>query len=107
MSLKTTSLLLISLIISAQMNQTNPEEFVNRFSLLIEEAIHSFSKAVVRIVSSLTEAITVIARSLYVCLIVLGLILRFTRIDWRMGGDLIKGGIALAILTELILPLIL
>jgi hypothetical protein len=47
-----------------------------------------------------------VTRVAYVTVLVLGVFLYFTRINRRLGKELITGGIALAILSEFVFPAI-
>jgi len=40
----------------------------------------------------------------YVSLLMIGLLLYFTHLERRLGKDLIKGGVALAIISEFVFP---
>ena len=45
-----------------------------------------------------------ITRVAYVTLLMLGILLYFTHVATRLGKDLIKGGVALAIIVEFVFP---
>ena len=47
-----------------------------------------------------------LARMAYVSLLMVGLLLYFTHIERRLGKDLIKGGVALAVLSEFVFPVL-
>jgi len=47
-----------------------------------------------------------VARIAYVSLLLVGLVLYYTRLEKRLGKDLIKGGVLLAILVEFVFPYI-
>jgi len=47
-----------------------------------------------------------LSRIAYVTLLMLGLLLYYTHIERRLGKDLIKGGLALAIMSEFVFPVL-
>jgi len=78
------------------------ENFVSDVSFIIDE----FSSAITKLVTVFTKALISIGRAIYISLIIIGFILRTTRISWRLGWELIKGGVFLAILTEIVIPIL-
>ena len=74
-------------------------------------AIQVFAQQFVTLMSTLLSAVdtTVIAvaRMAYVSTLLLGILLYFTHVERRLGPDLVKGGVVLAVLSELIFPAVL
>ena len=74
-------------------------------------AIQVFAQQFVTLMSTLLSAVdtTVIAvtRMAYVSTLLLGILLYFTHLERRLGRDLVKGGVVLAVLSELIFPAVL
>jgi hypothetical protein len=72
------------------------------------KVIQQFANQLVKLMTTLLTAInsTVIeiSRLASVSILLVGLLLYFTRVERRLGKDLIKGGVILAILAEFVLP---
>ncbi len=56
------------------------------------------------ILSTLDSTIIDVARLAYISVLMAGLLLYYTHAERRLGKDLIKGGIVLAILAEFVFP---
>lgn len=56
------------------------------------------------ILSTLDSTIIDVARLAYISVLMVGLLLYYTHAERRLGKDLIKGGIVLAILAEFVFP---
>ncbi len=59
------------------------------------------------ILSTLDGTVIEVARLAYVSVLLVGLLLYYTHTERRLGKDLIKGGIVLAILAEFVFPALL
>lgn len=56
------------------------------------------------LLATLNSTVTDLARIAYVSLLMVGILLYYTHLGTRLGKDLIKGGIALAIIAEFVFP---
>ncbi len=87
----------------------NIDALGNLSSKLVNETdyvINEFASIVGKISTSLLKGLISISRSLYVTLFVVGAVLYFTRLNRRLGRDLMLGSVSIAILMEAILPFI-
>jgi hypothetical protein len=73
---------------------------------LIQQFAQQFSSTVSFLLSTLDSTVVDLSRIAYVSLLMLGLLLYFTHVERRLGKDLIKGGVALAILSEFVFPVL-
>lgn len=76
------------------------------FISVIRELSQQFSNVMKQVLFTIDATVIDISRVAYISLILLGILLYYSRIERRLGKDLIKGGIILAILSEFIFPLI-
>ena len=76
------------------------------FERYLDQVLDSAEQAVNYTGKRLIEFLEVVARPVYILLILLGLILYFSHANKRLGKDMIKGGMALAILTEVLARLL-
>jgi len=58
------------------------------------------------LLTTVDSTVVDLARMAYVSLLMVGLLLYFTHIERRLGKDLIKGGVALAVLSEFVFPVL-
>ena len=56
------------------------------------------------VLTTIDTTVIQIARLAYVSVLLLGVLLYFTRVERRLGKDLIKGGVVLAVLSEFDFP---
>ncbi len=56
--------------------------------------------------STVDSTVVDLSRVAYVSLLMIGLLLYFTHVERRLGKDLIKGGVALAIVSEFVFPVL-
>ena len=73
---------------------------------LIQQLAQQFTSAVTVLLATVDSTVIDISRVAYVSLLMLGLLLYFTHLERRLGKDLIKGGVALAIISEFIFPML-
>jgi hypothetical protein len=73
---------------------------------LIQQFAQQFSSTVSFLLATLDSTVVDLSRIAYVSLLMLGLLLYFTHVERRLGKDLIKGGVALAILSEFVFPVL-
>jgi len=73
---------------------------------LIQQLAQQFSSTVTVILATVDATVVDLSRVAYVSLLMIGLLLYFTHVERRLGKDLIKGGVALALLSEFVFPMI-
>ena len=73
---------------------------------VIQTLAQQFVSLMTTILTTIDSTVVVIARLVYVTILLLGVLLYFTHVERRLGKDLIKGGIVLAVLAEFIFPAI-
>jgi len=73
---------------------------------LIQSLAQQFTSLMTVVLTTIDTTVIQIARLAYVSVLLLGVLLYFTRVERRLGKDLIKGGVILAILSEFVFPLL-
>jgi hypothetical protein len=73
---------------------------------VIQQLAQQFATMVNSLLSTVDLTVVEVSRAAYVSVILVGVLLYFTHAERRLGKDMIKGGIILAILSEFIFPLI-
>jgi hypothetical protein len=73
---------------------------------LVQQLAQQFISMVTVLLSTIDSTVIDLSRIAYVTLVMLGLLLYYTHIERRLGKDLIKGGVALAIISEFVFPVI-
>jgi hypothetical protein len=71
---------------------------------LIQQFAQQFSSSVRVLLSVVDSTVVDLARVAYVTLLLLGILLYYTHVANRLGKDLIKGGVALAVISEFVFP---
>ena len=71
---------------------------------LIQQFASQFTAAVTVLLDAINSTVVDLSRIAYVSLLMIGLLLYFTHVERRLGKDLIKGGVALAIISEFVFP---
>jgi hypothetical protein len=71
---------------------------------IIQQFAQQFTAAVTTLLATIDSTVIDLSRAAYVTLLMLGLLLYYTHIERRLGKDLIKGGVALAIVSEFVFP---
>jgi len=71
---------------------------------LIQQFAQQFTSTVTYLLSVVDGTVVDLARVVYVTLLLLGILLYYTHLAQRLGKDMIKGGVALAIVSEFIFP---
>jgi hypothetical protein len=71
---------------------------------LIQQFAQQFSASVRVLLSVVDSTVVDLARVAYVTLLLLGILLYYTHVANRLGKDLIKGGVALAVIAEFVFP---
>jgi hypothetical protein len=73
---------------------------------LIQSLAQQFTSLMSVLLTTIDTTVIQIARLAYVSVLLLGVLLYFTRAERRLGKDLIKGGVILAVLSEFVFPLL-
>jgi len=73
---------------------------------LVQQLAQQFTSMVTVILTTIDSTVIDLSRIAYVTLLMLGLLLYYTHIERRLGKDLIKGGVALAIISEFVFPVL-
>ncbi|HUI86161.1 MAG TPA: hypothetical protein VLY21_03290 [Nitrososphaerales archaeon] len=76
------------------------------FASILQQLAQQFTSFMTSLLTTIDSTIVIIARLAYVTVLLLGILLYFTHAERRLGKDLIKGGIILAVLSEFVFPLI-
>ena len=71
---------------------------------LIQQFAQQFSSAVTTLLSTVDSTVIDLARVAWVTLLLAGILLYYTHVANRLGKDLIKGGVALAVISEFVFP---
>ena len=71
---------------------------------VIQQLAHQFTAVMSAVLSTVNSTVVEITRIAYVSVLLLGLLLYFTHTEKRLGKDLIKGGVVLAVLSEFVFP---
>jgi hypothetical protein len=87
--------------------QVGGRDFVSEAEAVIDEVANAIVEIVHYLILKGIELLIQLVRPLYGFLIILGVILYFSRIDTWRGRGLLTGGIILALLTELLFPMLL
>lgn len=54
--------------------------------------------------TAVNSTVVEVARLTYISILMIGLLLYFTHVERRLGKDLVKGGVILAVLSEFVFP---
>lgn len=73
---------------------------------LMQQFAQQFTSALSLLLATVNSTVLDVSRIAYVSLVMVGLLLYYTHIERRLGKDLIKGGVALAILSEFVFPVL-
>jgi len=76
------------------------------FDSVLQQLASEFTSGASQLLLAIDGTVINVTRVAYVTVLVLGVFLYFTRINRRLGKELITGGIALAILSEFVFPAI-
>lgn len=71
---------------------------------MIQQFAQQFSSTVTFLLNTVDATVIDITRVAYVTILMVGILLYFTHAATRLGKDLIKGGVALAIIIEFVFP---
>ncbi len=70
----------------------------------IQQLAQQFTAAMTGLLNTVNSTVVDLSRIAYVTLLMVGLLLYYTHVERRLGKDLIKGGVALAIISEFVFP---
>jgi hypothetical protein len=73
---------------------------------VIQNLAQQFTSIMSVVLTTVDTTVLALARLAYVSVLLIGLLLYFTHVEKRLGKDLIKGGVILAILSEFVFPAI-
>jgi ABC-type cobalamin transport system permease subunit len=71
---------------------------------LIQQFAQQFASTMTVLLSTVDTTVVDLTRVAYISLLMVGLLLYYTHVERRLGKDLIKGGVALAIISEFVFP---
>lgn len=71
---------------------------------VIQQLAQQFSSTLTALLATVDSTVIDITRVAYVTLLLLGILLYYTHVANRLGKDLIKGGVALAVISEFVFP---
>ncbi len=72
----------------------------------IQQIAQQIAAVATRVLVTLNTALIEISRVAYISALLIGLLLYSTHLERRLGRDLIRGGVVLAILAEIVFPLV-
>ena len=72
----------------------------------LQQLASEFSAGATQLLVAIDGTVINITRVAYITVLILGVFLYFTRLNRRLGRDLIAGGIILAILSEYVFPVL-
>lgn len=73
---------------------------------LIQQFAQQFSSTMTVLLTTVDSTVMDVTRIAYASLLMIGLLLYFTHVERRLGKDLIKGGVALAVILEFVFPVL-
>lgn len=71
---------------------------------MIQQFAQQFSATMTFLLSTIDTTVIDLARVVYVTLLLIGVLLYYTHAAQRLGKDLIRGGVALAVISEFVVP---
>lgn len=73
---------------------------------IIQQLAQQFTSTMTFLLTTVDSTVVDLARVAYVTLLLVGLLLYYTHAAQRLGKDLIKGGVALAVISEFVFPVL-
>ncbi len=70
----------------------------------MQQLAQQFTTVLTTVLTTIDSTVLDIARVAYVTILMLGFLLYYTHAERRLGKDLIKGGVLLAVLAEFVFP---
>jgi len=74
------------------------------FGTTIQQMAQQFVTVMTTLLMTINSTVIEISRLAYISVLLVGVLLWATHLDKRLGKDLIKGGVILAVLAEFIFP---
>lgn len=71
---------------------------------LIQQFAQQFTSTATVLLTTIDATVVDVTRVAYITILMIGVLLYFTHAATRLGKDLIKGGVALAIIVEFVFP---
>ncbi len=71
---------------------------------MIQQFANQFTTTATLLLTTVDAVVVDITRVAYITVLMVGALLYFTHVSVRMGKDLMKGGILLAIIVEFVFP---
>ena len=71
---------------------------------LIQQFAQQFTSTMTFLLATIDLTVMDLARVAYITLLLVGILLYYTHVAQRLGKDFIKGGVALAIVSEFVFP---
>ena len=71
---------------------------------MIQQLAQQFTSTMTYLLATINSTAMDLTRGVYITLLLLGILLYYTHAAQRLGKDLIKGGVALAIVSEFVFP---
>ena len=71
---------------------------------MIQQFAQQFTSTMTFLLMTVDSTVVDLARVAYVTLLLVGILLYYTHAAQRLGRDLIKGGVALAVIAEFVYP---
>ena len=87
-------------------SQPQPQPQPQDFGALFQQYVNQFVSDVSQALLTIDSTVVILSKLAFITLLLLGVFLYFTRLHRRLGKDLIYGGVVLAILSEVVFPLI-
>jgi hypothetical protein len=97
---------LVPLLASWRMLEPLDPASPSGFGSALQQLASEFNAAAAQLLATIDNAIIDLTRAAYITVLLVGVFLYFTRIQKRLGRDLIVGGIVLALLVEFVFPAI-
>jgi hypothetical protein len=76
------------------------------FGSSLQQLANEFSSGAAQLLQVIDGTVIDVTRVAYITVLLLGILLYFTRLQRRLGRDLITGGIILAVMSEFVFPLV-
>src|ERR1700688_383607 len=76
------------------------------FAANLQQLASEFTSGATQLLVAIDGAVINVTRVAYITVLIIGVFLYFTRLNRRLGKDLIAGGIILAILSEYVFPVL-
>lgn len=74
------------------------------FGTTVQQMAQQFVSVMTTVLMAINSTVIEVSRLAYISVILVGLLLWATHLDKRLGKDLVKGGVVLAVLSEVVFP---